>query len=275
VVPPAVAGILTQVAVITALMCYFGWARTQAMFGYFGIDVGWLGYSTFDFVMRSIDSTFAPLLIACMAIIVLTYAHAGLLRLGAGRNQERIRWAAVVLRGAAAACCLTLAAGLMFTPFADVATDWLPLTVPVAAAALVYADYLMTAIAGRGRGSRSRSAALIAIFLVGAFWTIASYATTVGTNLAERFVHDLPTKPDIVLYSTQRLTLSGPGVAVVELPQEGNRYKFRYDGLRILAHTKDRYVLLPADWQQGRDHAFFLPDDDKIRIDIFTWTRGS
>jgi hypothetical protein len=264
-----IAGFLAEAAVITALLYYFGWVRTQSMFEYFGIDAGWLGYSTVDYVHRSIDSTFATLLVTCVVVVAITYIHGGLLRLLSGMSERHLYRVVVLVRWAATTLCLVFAVALVADVLVGLVDGWAPFTLPAVAVLLLYSDYLATSVLKRQDPHGGRLIALSALLVIGAFWAVAAYATTVGSDVAERFAHDLSAKPDIVLYSAQRLDISGTGVMVVELPKEDNRYRFRYNGLRMLAYTEDRLVLLPAGWRHGRDHAFVLPNDDKIRMDIY------
>src|SRR3954468_16644895 len=48
--------------IVTALLIYFGWARADAQSKAMGIDVSMFGYSTQDYVLRSISTLYLPLL---------------------------------------------------------------------------------------------------------------------------------------------------------------------------------------------------------------------
>ena len=59
--------VLTKVGppltVVTALLIYFGWARADAQSKAMGVDVSMFGYSTQDYVLRSISTLYLPLLV--------------------------------------------------------------------------------------------------------------------------------------------------------------------------------------------------------------------
>ena len=55
-----VAGATTLVG---ALLYYFGWARASTTFSYFGIEAEVLGLSFQDYLLRSVRSTYQPLLV--------------------------------------------------------------------------------------------------------------------------------------------------------------------------------------------------------------------
>jgi len=55
-------------ALLSALMLYFGWVRTRVLYEYFGVPVGILRYSTTDFVLRSADVFFRPVIWSILAV---------------------------------------------------------------------------------------------------------------------------------------------------------------------------------------------------------------
>ena len=62
-------GVVTKVgpplSIVTALLIYFGWARADAQSKAMGVDVSMFGYSTQDYVLRSISTLYLPLLALC------------------------------------------------------------------------------------------------------------------------------------------------------------------------------------------------------------------
>src|SRR5690606_32792219 len=53
--------------IVTALMIYFGWARSDAQAQFMGVDVRLFGFSTQDYVLQSISTLYLPLLV--MAVL--------------------------------------------------------------------------------------------------------------------------------------------------------------------------------------------------------------
>lgn len=72
--------VASQTALIIGLFYYFGWVRTQATFAYFGVDTSLIGYSTPNYVLRSIDAEFRPFLYAALITLVLLGIHRLVLR---------------------------------------------------------------------------------------------------------------------------------------------------------------------------------------------------
>src|SRR4051812_44492394 len=69
-----IASIVAPVTVLSALLYYFGWVRTNAVFRYFGADPAILGFGVPEYVARSAGTAFAPvvivLLVAALVLLV-------------------------------------------------------------------------------------------------------------------------------------------------------------------------------------------------------------
>ncbi|CPX41458.1 Uncharacterised protein [Mycobacteroides abscessus] len=52
----------TPLTMITALLLYFGWARSDAQSQWMGIEVSLFRFSTQDYVLRSISTLYLPIL---------------------------------------------------------------------------------------------------------------------------------------------------------------------------------------------------------------------
>ncbi|HEU4900761.1 MAG TPA: hypothetical protein VFX88_24810 [Actinomycetota bacterium] len=102
--------VLAPTTVITALLFYFGWAQTNALFGRLGIDQSALGFTVQDYLLRSVNSTFRPLSVVLLAATAGLSVHIAVTRAlatpGRGRVAERV-WPVSVVAGG-----LLLAAGL-------------------------------------------------------------------------------------------------------------------------------------------------------------------
>ena len=84
------------------------------------------------------------------------------------------------------------------------------------------------------------------------FWAASEFAAAVGRGGAERFASGAGGRPDVVLYSAQRLFLNAPGVIEEPLPEQPEAaYRYKYRGLRLLSESKNRLFLLPAVWTPG------------------------
>jgi hypothetical protein len=82
--------VLAPTTVITALLFYFGWARTNALFGRLGIDQCALGFTVQDYLLRSVNSTFRPLSVVLLAATAGLSVHIALSRALATPGRSRV-----------------------------------------------------------------------------------------------------------------------------------------------------------------------------------------
>lgn len=72
----AIVGVIaSQVVLITAVLYYFGWVRSNTFLSYFGVDASIAGYSTTDYVLLSIRVAFPPFIRAALIVLVLVGVH--------------------------------------------------------------------------------------------------------------------------------------------------------------------------------------------------------
>ena len=95
--------IAAPVTVVTGLLYYFGWVRAQSLYGYFGVHVSLLGFTTADYLLRSIQSMFVPLAAGALVAVLALRAHPrikGTLRRRGGRAITATSWLVAVLGSA-------------------------------------------------------------------------------------------------------------------------------------------------------------------------------
>jgi hypothetical protein len=80
--------IIAPITVITALLYYFGWIRTGAIFGRFGVDQRVLAYSVDDYLLRSAGVAFRPLAFLLLGVATSVAIWYGLTRI-ANRPKTR------------------------------------------------------------------------------------------------------------------------------------------------------------------------------------------
>src|SRR4051812_4354994 len=68
-------GLVSQTAVLAAFLFYLGWARTQAISAYFGIDNSLLGLTPADYILRSINVALRPLIVLGILALVAMSIH--------------------------------------------------------------------------------------------------------------------------------------------------------------------------------------------------------
>jgi hypothetical protein len=274
-----VVGVLAPAGVLTALLYYFGYIRVQALFDYFGVDLGTVGLSTTDYLVRSAGPLFAPLAALLVAGVAAVTAHHGLLLL---HERLSLRWRRAVW-GALGVCGVVLLAVGALGLHRGVEVLVHPLFSPVAlGAGALLLEYATENARNRGTMPGRFAAVLastrvlrlgllVAVALVAAFWATTSVAERQGRTQARTIEVTLSIQPKAIVYSRQRLQILAPGVQVVRLSGgKESAFAFRYHGLRTLAHTRGRWLLLPAGWRRDNGTpVILLPDSrDDIRVDL-------
>lgn len=272
----ALVAVLANVGVLTALLVYFGWVRSERFASFIGIDEAVLGMTVDDYVRRSVQSVFIlPLVAAVAGIAWVAFDHWWRTRRRTHGPDDSVvvfvaRWMWVL---AVAVIAAGLACWLIRTTTAFVAA---PL---VSATGLLIGLYALslrgtlpgaTPLAPFAEGVLRGAVALLVA--VGLFWTARNLAWVEGTELARAFPDQVPTLPSLEIDSDERLDLVAPGVTEsCRLDGDGIRYHYR--GLKYLESTGGNYFLISEQWTFDYGVVAVLPmSADGIR---YTFVRDS
>ena len=111
--------------------------------------------------------------------------------------------------------------------------------------------------------------AIFALFSVGLFWAVNSYAIGVGTSRDQQIERELATTADAVVYSQQSLDLQVPGVREVVCSGPATAsdpaYRYRYEGLKLILQSGGQYLFLPATWNPRDGVALVIPRSDALQ----------
>ena len=250
-VPPA--------TLITGLLFYFGWARTYAQASALGADASLFGYSTRDYMLRSVDSLFFPMMafIAVGLLVMLGHAwiRARLASRPAGARDPLLVRCGTVLMVVGFAIVLfggLYAAGRLGR---GRLRDLLgPLALGAGVLISAYGGWLRSHAREATRPGSPGPAwtgpvaagLLLSIAALSMFWAVGNYATWRGQDLAITIAETYRTRPMVVIYSAQSLALEGVQQAALSEPDAA--YKWRYSGLRLLDRVGTTYFLMPEDW---------------------------
>jgi len=265
----ALLAVLVNVGVLTAMLVYFGWIRSERMAGMLGIDEAILGMTVDDYVRRSVRSVvLIPVIAAVGGLAWVALDHWWRTRRRRNGASDRLvvfvaRWlwlGAIALFAAGAALWIVgYAATYIAAPLVCSGGVLLLLYALSLRAQLPGAVGLAPLTDGVLRGS---VAVLVAI---GLFWTATNFATVEGTELAQEFPRTVGTLPGVEVDSAQPLDIVAPGVeASCFGGADGMRY--RYSGLRLLESTGGKYFLISDGWTPDYGVVVVLPADvDDIR----------
>jgi hypothetical protein len=271
--------VVAPTTLLTSLLFYFGWSHAYWFFYYFGVNSTLLGLTNRDYVQRSLDGLFVPMLVVAGAGLLILWGHAMLrTRLAAGSRPRVVR----ILVPAMAVVGLVLAAGGLWSVFTPTLLNRhlvaAPLSLGFGVLLLVYTFHLwrlLTATdenAGRAVGSQwaavAEWAAVFVLVGLSLFWAANDYSAAVGRSRARQVVAELPTYPNAVVYSERSLSLHAPGVRETRCHDPNAAYRFRYDGLKLVLQSGDQYLFLPEGWSPSNGVAILMPRNASLRLEF-------
>ena len=279
--------ILAPTTVVTALLFYFGWAGTNALYRSFGIDQTVLGFSTQDYILRSIIVAFEPLRWMLLMVLAGAWIHFAISQLMTSQRETkspapvRSLIGLIILIGLGAILASPVAVWLSAQQQAKIPSLLYPAAWTIGVGLTSYGLYL----AARWRQLRNGQTvppvpivptglqrlslwAVLGLLTLGLFWTVANYADLVGRWNAQQIITRLADLPNVVVYSQDPLSLESSGVTVSQVTTTKGSYQYRYSGLKFLVRSNDKYFLLPANWPSSNPIAIILPDNETIRIEV-------
>ncbi|WUI02758.1 hypothetical protein OHR68_13425 [Spirillospora sp. NBC_00431] len=268
--------VVAQTTALIAVLYYFGWARTNALLGYLGVDPALTGWSPAEYALRSVNVVVRPLIVVALLVLGLRMAHRVLTR--EFDRQAALGRTFVPRVAGLVALGMGVAVGVLgLFGFADVILfssryPAVPLIIGAGVALVVYGLHLIGQPALLQGGASA--AVLITLALALGLWAVSVYAGLVGQDAARTLVHGMARRTTVTVYSKDDLGISAPGTALRTEHLPSGEYKFRYSGLRLLLYSDQRYILLPDGWARGRDPAFVLDEDEGRRFELRSPTPG-
>jgi hypothetical protein len=256
----------SPIAIGTALLFYFGWVRAESQARALGYDVTLLGLTTSDYVLRSINVLFLPIIILLLLALAGQVIHPRLVAALQRHRTSRARhlflsvlrtgWLWLPLVGIAA-----------FAVFPSVRPFILPATLTAGVLVAMYGDRLDRRLNDRPPLRTAVVTVILLMLGVLIFWDVERIAAYMGTQFAA-FISASPERyPEITLYSPKSLELP-PVVHQTQIGNEQSAYRYRYNGLHLLLRS-DRKLFLMAYGPDGSPPAIIvLPESDQIRIEF-------
>jgi len=271
----ALTAVVAPLTLLTALVVSFGYARSKAYFGYYGIGQGVLNLSVEDYLFRSVDVTFGSAVWSIVAVVLLIALDRLVVSLHTWRSvaASRLVWTVRVLGGASMLLGMYIASG-------GPGLGWLPFPMAallLAAGSVVLLRWTLRVGIDRQQGASIRHifprapavATLIAAIIVATFWSATLYAQELGAGAAK--VDDLwPNRlPLVTVFSSEFLDLPGSDIRAREVVATSGDHHYRYTGLRLLTYSNDRWFLISGRYDDAYTSAVvILRDLDSLRIEI-------
>lgn len=258
---------------VTALLIYFGWSHAYWFFYYFGVNSTLLDLTTQDYLMRSVDGLFIPIMfLACIGIVGI-WVHRLLQRWVPAHLPNTAHRILAEHRGTIGFALATIGLwGVMAnTPF--------EVNVAVSPTCLGLGAILLTHGSRTGRSVHPAASAptwvtmwawagMFVLAGLSLFWVANDYSADVGISRARQLEQELNNEPSVSIYSAQRLALAARGVREAVCEHSDAAYQFRYDGLKLVMQAGDQYLFLPEEWTPRDGTAILMPRDDKIRLEF-------
>jgi hypothetical protein len=260
--------VVAPTTLATGLLFYFGWSHAYWFFDYFGVNSTLLGLSNRDYLMRGLDGLFVPLVVLAGATLVAVWGGRLLqARLERLERYGRRSWWPPVLGGTGLVLCANGLSRIVVGTTFNRPLALAPLSLATGVAMIAGAVHLRTA--GQLRSDVVGLVEYVAVFvLIGLslFWAANDYAAAVGRSRAAQFARELPSYPEAIVYSEHDLNLTG--IEMVSCADTDAAFRFRYDGLALVMHSDDNYVLLPKWWSRQEGVAVVLPRNDSVRLEF-------
>lgn len=266
--------LLPPVALITGVLFYFGWVRVASVARALGQSDSVYGYTTTDYVLRSVGSLFFPLLVLTAGALLALIAHQAVqreLREGHAQWAVPVAWVMIGL-GIALLCYGVLYAWRLFEIQNALVDVTGPLSLGLGALLIAYGGWLRSQ-SRRGPGpalptwQRAFAAGmLMSIAALSLFWAVGNYAQVRGVQDARLIEAGYRTLPAVVVYSAKDLGLQ-PDASVHPVTEGDPRYEYQYSCLRLLDHVQGTWYLLPENW--AFNHRLIMLDDDSdVRFEL-------
>jgi hypothetical protein len=271
--------VIAPTTLATALLYYFGWTRTAAFAGHFGISSSMFGYTPQDYLLRSVGALYYPALTALCILLALVYGH-DFVRSRADHDEWRRRLAissrvlavlgVAVLLSAAVRILLPalVPSGRVVTPASLVAGIMLVATSVHLRNLLRAGDTSLGWLPVKDRAGLLKKTIVALLVVLGLFWLVGDLAVVEGRQRADELAASLSVRPDVVVFTPEGLHIEASGVTETRLNERNGAYRFRYEGLKLLAHSDDTYFLLPSTWTQQDGAAIVLHDTEDIRVEL-------
>jgi hypothetical protein len=260
-----IATIGSPIAIATGLLFYFGWVRASVQAKQLGYDTAILDWSVQDYILRSILVLFIPLMVLIALMLLLTWLHQRLVlpMADAGRLAT---WVPRALRGAWLLwVTVAVALSVLAVPLSGITVA---MAVTASLLCALYGDVLERRLTGRTRTSSTAKVLVLVLLTLAVFWDVERLANVVGEEYATQITANPGQLLAVTVYSPRSLEIHVPGVVETKLGTSESAYRYRYDGLRLVQRSGDRYLLMSEHRDARASRIIVLRETDAIRMEF-------
>lgn len=266
-----IATIGSPLALGTVLLFYFGWVRTKTQAEKLGYHLSILDLSTTDYMLKSISALSVPLVPLLLLALALNGVHQRLMVPLSRRSRRReflLRFAKMltlswILWGLVCVGVLLLAPSVI-RGFA------IPVSITLAVLCASYGRTLRKRVDGADPWSTTGKVLVIALLTFAVFWDVERIARTIGEGYGALIAANPQRLTAVTVYSAKSLWIDAPGVVETRRSDPGSEFSYRYEGLRLLEQSGDRYFLINEQWDEQHGRVIMLRETDSIRLEFMS-----
>jgi hypothetical protein len=252
-------------AILSALLFYLGWCRTATSFSAFGLPNDAVNYSNQQYLLRSVNTLFAPLTSVLLLVLMIEVLRANRKKL----HPRLLRLGHVAVSPIA---CILIVSGVSLNgPLisskvgASLSPSLLLAGLVVLAVALRAGALPSAPLVNRGPVKWAGGSLLVLL----TFWTLGNYGAHEGRLAANATMSNTDSLPSVTLISDSPIGIDDPDVTTINSIGISSP-KYRYIGLKALAVGPDAFFLIPARWVPGKSHIFRIRRDANVTMEFST-----
>jgi hypothetical protein len=231
-----IAAVGSPIAVGTGLLFYFGWVRASVQAERLGYDSSILDWSIQDYILRSINVLFIPLVALLLLLLLVVWLHQ---RLVVPTLKERkLTWVPDRLKASWIGWVLGAALLVAFVP--ALRRVAIPVCLTLALLCALYGDALQRELDTEARMASAAKALILVLLAFALFWDAERVARTMGEGWADDIAANPRQLVAVTVYSPKDLEIDARGVVETRLAKPDSAYRYRYDGFRLLQRSGDR-----------------------------------
>ncbi len=259
--------IVSPVAVLTALLYYFGWVRTGEQAHQLGFDASVMGLSTTDYLLKSVNVLYVWIAGTLAVALVLHAVHRRAVpQLVAGVTGRRILLS--IARILLFSWPVWVSLGIVAFAVPALRVVAIPLGLTLATLAALYGRSLYKTITGSDPWSPIGTVLALTFLALVLFWDTERVALLMG----RAFASDIAARPDqfpaVTVYSEKSLEVEVPCVKTTSHDRLETAYRYKYSGLRLLQRSGDRYFLINECWTNQQGRLLIVREDSSIRLEF-------
>ncbi|GAA0943777.1 hypothetical protein Vau01_030270 [Virgisporangium aurantiacum] len=258
----AISSIASPIAVVTALLVYYGWVRMNVQAEDLGYDVSVIDMSIQDYVLKTVNVLYIPLVLVCVLALAIHALHRWIVR----RDKQLLRRLATALKysfvGWVGLAVALMAGGM------PMGGSELPIGITLSLMCALYGSVLVPP----QDTSRRVRVLLLALLALVAFWDSERLARVMGHAYAESILADPSQLVGVIVHSEKDLSIDGVTPTRIDSPEAA--YHFRYEDLHLLQRSGDRFLVVTDEWATGPRHVYVLRESDSVRIDFVRRNAG-